>query len=190
MENVLCLLLGLCLGAIAAYLSGYSRKKGENLATKEDIKELTAQTAVLTQTAKEIEATISDKMWDRQKRWELKRDQIFLVAQKSTAIRETLINLHGEFRRFDGYTLGRWRERMDAANLALDDLESAGLMAGLVCSSKLYDAVYSFVELARNIIVDMLKGNLRPLVDQLGEFATQYAAMHRTLREELAVAEE
>jgi hypothetical protein len=56
MENVLSLLTGLFIRAIGTYFSGYSKKKGENLATKEDIHDLTAQTALLTKTAKEIEA--------------------------------------------------------------------------------------------------------------------------------------
>jgi hypothetical protein len=35
---------------------GYLKEKGKNLATKEDIEDLAAQTALLTQTAKDIEA--------------------------------------------------------------------------------------------------------------------------------------
>ena len=41
------------------FLPSYMREKGKNLATKEDIQELARQTAVLTQTTKEIEARIS-----------------------------------------------------------------------------------------------------------------------------------
>lgn len=66
------------LGGIAAFLLGivfrpffnsYSAKKGENLATKEDI-------AQLTKIAEGIKAKISDEYWDRQKQWELRRDVV------------------------------------------------------------------------------------------------------------------
>jgi hypothetical protein len=41
-----------------SFLPSYMKKKGENLATKGDIQDLAAQTALLTQTAKEIETKI------------------------------------------------------------------------------------------------------------------------------------
>jgi len=45
-------------------------------------------------------------------------------------------------------------------------------------------AVFSFVAVARNIIVDMLQGNLRALEDQFGAFTTEYALI-TAMREEL-----
>src|ERR1700688_645275 len=54
---------------LGSFLPGYMKKKGENLATHEDIKLLTDQVAAVTTTAKEIEAKISSEVWDRQKRW-------------------------------------------------------------------------------------------------------------------------
>ena len=69
-----------------AYLGAYLKRKGENLATKEDIGELT-------KTTEEIKAKISDDVWDRQKQWELKRDVVF------DAIR-VLADLDGAINRF------------------------------------------------------------------------------------------
>ena len=59
----------LCAG-FGAYLGSYLKKKGENLATKEDIEELTRRT-------KEIEAKIDDQVWNRQRHWEMKRDALY-----------------------------------------------------------------------------------------------------------------
>lgn len=61
--------LSLVGGWLGAYLGSYLKKKGENLATHEDIDKLVDQVRAVTQTTKEIEAKISNEVWDRQKRW-------------------------------------------------------------------------------------------------------------------------
>jgi len=69
--------LSLAGGWAGAYFGGYLTKKGENLATHEDIDKLVDQVRAVKQTTREIEAKISDEVWDRQKRWELKREVLF-----------------------------------------------------------------------------------------------------------------
>jgi hypothetical protein len=76
-------------------LSAYSTKKGENLATKEDI-------AQLTQIAEGIKAKISEDVWDRQKQWELRRDVVLdsvrALADLDGAVREFSVawtDIHG-----------------------------------------------------------------------------------------------
>jgi hypothetical protein len=54
---------------IRPFFGAYANKKGENLATKEDI-------AQLTKIAEGIRAEISDKVWDRQKQWEMKKEAV------------------------------------------------------------------------------------------------------------------
>jgi hypothetical protein len=49
-----------------AYLGSYLKKKGENLASHEDIAKLVDQVSAVTTTTKQIEATISSEMWQRQ----------------------------------------------------------------------------------------------------------------------------
>lgn len=58
--------LSLVGGWCGAHIGAYLKKKGENLATHEDIDKLVDQVRAVTQTTKEIEAKISDEMWDRQ----------------------------------------------------------------------------------------------------------------------------
>ncbi len=75
--NVLNLLVGLnsvilvfvVVNVFKPFIGSYAAKKGENLATKQDI-------AQLTKIAEGIRAEISDKVWDRQKQWELRRDVV------------------------------------------------------------------------------------------------------------------
>jgi hypothetical protein len=79
-------------GVFIGYLAGYLRKKGENLATHEDIDKLVEQVRVITTTTKEIEAKISTDVWNRQKRWEMKREVLFLAAKRLAALDDALID--------------------------------------------------------------------------------------------------
>jgi hypothetical protein len=78
MEKYIYLPLTTLLSAfVGSYLAGYLKKKGESLATHEDFQAVLAELQETTRATKQIEAKISDEMWDRQKRWEL-RKEIFL----------------------------------------------------------------------------------------------------------------
>jgi hypothetical protein len=69
--NLVCFFLGgLIVYVFKPFFGSYSAKKGENLATKEDI-------AQITKSQEEIKAQISDNVWDRQEQWKLKRDLVF-----------------------------------------------------------------------------------------------------------------
>jgi hypothetical protein len=81
------ILIFLVVNVFKPFIGSYAAKKGENLATKEDI-------AQLTKIAEEIKAEISDKVWDRQKQWELKRDVVFEVMQALGELEDSLISLH------------------------------------------------------------------------------------------------
>jgi hypothetical protein len=80
-------------GGAGAYLGSYLKKKGENLATHEDIDELVDQVRAVTTTTKEIEAKISNQVWDRQKQWELKREVLFDAARRLPEIDSALLGL-------------------------------------------------------------------------------------------------
>jgi hypothetical protein len=56
------ILIVLVANVFKPFIGSYAARKGENLATKEDI-------AQLTKIAEGIRAEISDKVWDRQKQW-------------------------------------------------------------------------------------------------------------------------
>lgn len=56
--------------------------KGENLATHEDIAKLNNQMRTLTTTAETIKDEISDAVWNRQRRADLKREVLFEAAKR------------------------------------------------------------------------------------------------------------
>ena len=76
-----------------AWFGAYLKKKGENFATHEDIDKLVDQVQAVTAATKEIEAKISGEMWDRQKRWELKRDVLFEATRRLADVEDGLLSL-------------------------------------------------------------------------------------------------
>ena len=69
-NGLLTLVIGALTLSFRSFTSSYSSEKGKNLATKEDVAELT-------KTIKEVEAKISNDVWNRQKQWELKKEVCF-----------------------------------------------------------------------------------------------------------------
>jgi Flp pilus assembly protein CpaB len=57
-----------------AFFKAYGAKKGENLATKEDLKDVLVQVKEVTATIEEIKRDISERTWSKQRHWDLKRD--------------------------------------------------------------------------------------------------------------------
>ncbi len=86
---------------VGSYLSGYLKKKGENLATHEDIDKLVHEVATVTQTTKEIEAKISDEVWNRQKRWEIKKDAVVELLRALSDMTEALVHLDSTYKARD-----------------------------------------------------------------------------------------
>jgi hypothetical protein len=91
MEKLGWILLVALTSWLGSFIGSYSKKKGENLATKEDFRELKAQTAELRQATKEIESKIEDQVWDRQRQWELKRDAVLGVIQSLSDSEDALM---------------------------------------------------------------------------------------------------
>src|SRR5579864_671592 len=63
----------------------YWVERGKNAATKDDIEELTRLT-------KQIEAEISTGVWDKQKRWDMKREVLFDAARRLSELDDALLS--------------------------------------------------------------------------------------------------
>jgi hypothetical protein len=67
-------LMSLIAAGAGAYFGSYFKKKGENLATREDIEAITTK-------QEEIKDLISNRAWDRQRLWEMKHDALLGAIQ-------------------------------------------------------------------------------------------------------------
>jgi len=151
----------LIFAGIGSYIGSYLKKKGENLATHEDLGKLVEQVATVTQTTKSIEAKISDDAWNRQKRWELKREVLFEAAKRLAEVDDTLIELFSigqlakdknvkEFSAEQNETHNRWCK----ASRALDETI---LLAGIVCDTETQIAFKNFRSVGNGLIVKLFE---------------------------------
>jgi hypothetical protein len=152
MESLIILALTTLASAfVGSYLGGYLKRKGENLATHEDIDKLTDQVAAVTKTAKEIEAKISSDMWNRQKRWELKREVLFDSAKRITEVEDALHTLDSvlqvEIDRqhvIDADLEQQWaKNRLRFLNAATA-LDETRLLVAIVCAKQTKEAFDAF----------------------------------------------
>jgi hypothetical protein len=94
MENLLALGLTTLVSAfVGSYLAGYLKKKGENLATHEDIDKLVDQVRAVTTATKEIEERIESSVWSKQRHWEMRRDALFASVQALDRTKAAFIEL-------------------------------------------------------------------------------------------------
>ncbi len=92
-EMPISLLFTFVAAGAGAYVGSYLKKKGENLATREDIDGLVQQVSAVTKATKAIEAQISDDVWNRQRKWELKKESVFEAVKELAGAQEALTAL-------------------------------------------------------------------------------------------------
>jgi hypothetical protein len=112
--------LSLITAGAGAYIGSYLKKRAENLATKDDFNDLKAQTAALTQTAKQIEAKISDEVWASQRQFEMKQDGAFKALKAYHRFRDAcgaFVSAEEKYRKADSESAAEklGDERVNAA---------------------------------------------------------------------------
>jgi hypothetical protein len=136
-----------CAG-MGAYLGSYLKKKGENLATHEDMNKIVALIEATTEATKAIEARISHEVWDRQRQWEIKREVLLtiidLIAESRTGMeRVATLNkvatarVAGDRERFaemESEIINDWVK-------FVANWDSVRMRAALVCESRLVEAI-------------------------------------------------
>jgi hypothetical protein len=90
-EWALSSIVGALFGSFLA--GGYLKRKGENLATHEDIDKLVDQVRAVTTATKEIEEKIDSTVWAKQRHWEMKRDALFVAVQALDRTKAAFVDL-------------------------------------------------------------------------------------------------
>lgn len=184
-------LLSLVGAGVGSFLGAYLKKKGENLATHEDINKLVEQVSAVTQATKEIESKISDEVWGRQRQWEMKRDALFALAEAKSAVENALIHLNTVFG--SGPTQAATessKEALQAWAQADAAFDAALTRVSLVCGQELNRQLQSFdlfiKTAARDIGArDSSDGSVFP--KRVPEFVQERVALNAAIRKELGV---
>jgi hypothetical protein len=182
MEKMIEWSLSSFLGALfsAFVVNGYLKKKGENLATHEDIDKLVDQVCAVTTATKEIETMISDKAWGRQKQWEMKRDALVTALQALERADDALMEMalaFGNASKADpenevALRQMKW-EKTSAWQSAIGDLDDKRVMVNLVCTKAGVQALRVAAKGMRTDASRLFKGQISTY-DEIGEVTQRH----------------
>ena len=166
MEKYIYLALTSLLSAfVGSYLAGYLKKKGEDIAIKENFNDLKVQTAELRRTTKGIEEAIDSQMWSSQRLWELRRDTLLatmIALRKAHSAVDSLYSAYGEDMKVKDT---QWKDRIldetKHCSGVLADYDEKRFAASLVCSKVVSSALTSPAEVMRICIIRAANGDFK-----------------------------
>lgn len=195
MEELLKVGMVAVFAGVGAYFGTYLKRKGENRAIREDLDTLVDQVRAVTTTTKEIEAKISNDMWGRQKRWELKREVLFEAVRSLARVQNALLSFHSVFltrrdqQSNDPVWLGAVTELITEASTewlrVSREFEEATLLIGIVCGGEARDAGESLRGLMNRIASELSKGDPEAYSKSIPEMTRNSLVFRVAIRKEL-----
>lgn len=177
-------------GWIGFYLGAYLKRKGENLATHEDIDKLVDQVRAVTQTTKEIEAKISSDVWTRQKQWEMKREVLFDAAKRFVELDDGLTSLD-VLLHMDNPDGEEWAEHRYKATSGWRDtmkrFDETKVLIGVVCSKETIAEVESLSLFVSKLGAKLAKKDAQIYEQSSKDLATRLLKARFAIRKELGV---
>jgi hypothetical protein len=179
---------------VGSFLGSYLKRKGENLATHEDIGRLVDQVSAVTQATKGIEAKISDEVWNRQRQWEMKRDALLALAKAERAAGQALTRLDASFTVAKGFPVGHrdadeaTTEATKAWLTASSALDEAMLQVSLVCEAGMGPRCDSLINLLRTTAMQISEGKT-DLSQRREALDKEKTALFKAVRKELLLNE-
>lgn len=145
----------------------------------------------VTSTTEEIKAKISNDVWDRQRRWEMKRDILFETGRKISADYSAFGNALGFFNQEIAAKMEKSALDQKKVEVMTDfhkaSLEVDGMFAlvGVVCAQDVVGKIFSFSQDVRTTML-AIRGADRESDDAIfARLGPKYAEVVRTLRREL-----
>jgi hypothetical protein len=189
--NVLNLLVGLnsviliflVVNVFKPFFGSYAAKKGENLATKEDI-------AHLTKIAEGIKAEISDKVWDRQRQWEMRRDAAFGVIQVLGQLDNALLELYAACCIPDfgnNFTNNNRLEKQANWNTLAATFDGKRFLADAFISKAFSKSLIDCSFEMQKVAKELMLGNLEPYLATQEKRLDQVDTVYATVRKELGL---
>jgi hypothetical protein len=190
MEAILVGVFSLIGGGGGAFLGAYLKKKGENLATREDLDKLVEQVRVVTQTTKEIEAKISSDVWTQQKHWEMKRDVLFDAAKIIVELDDCLVTLDS-LRNMDDPDGEKWVEHKHKAitgfREALRKLDETKVLITVVCSKETIMEFEGFGNYVHEFGRQLVNGETKKYRESRPEISGRMVRIRFVIRKELGI---
>jgi hypothetical protein len=179
---------------VGSYLAGYLKKKAENLATHEDIDKLVKQVAAVTTTTKEIEAKITNDVWDRQKRWELKREVLFEATKRVSEIDDALqmfdtvlqVEIEGQNKEDLDFADERIKYQLKWRNAAVA-FDETRLFVAVVCGHEAKEAFDALGRVTDVIAAGISKKDQGIYAKSQAELSKTLSSVRATIRKELGI---
>ncbi len=188
--------LGVLAAALAGYLAGYAKKKGENRALKEDLNLLVKQVEAVTTTTKQIEAKISNEVWDRQKQWELKREVLFGAVAGISEIEDAMVSYdsflqveHRESKADDRTWLEKKTEELVRLGKATTSVDETKLLVGIVCGKETRGAFTNYRTITNEIVGRLIKGDIGAYKTLQADRLKRHIDVEVAVRKELGIIE-
>lgn len=172
-----------------AYLGAYLRQKAQNFARKENLEDLVSEVKRVTKTTEDIRHEISHEYWNRQRKWELRRDAFLCIAGAIADVANVIAVIygymeHGAGPRQSAEKVGelltvRW---LDATH-KYDEAQALALVA---CEQNTCDALYTLREVFTRC-VGGLKAGAIPSPELYRELEASYRVALSAVRAELGV---
>jgi len=102
---------------------------------------LTEKVLAVTTTTEQIKTEISDAAWNRQKRWELKREVLFEAAKRVAEVGEAAVAFNNE----------KWSR-------AIVGFDEATILVGITCGRQTWDALENFRLTANKMLLGIPSG--------------------------------
>ena len=150
-------------------LGEYVKKRAESLATRKDI-------GALTKEVEGIKAEISKGEWNRQKRWELKREVLLEATERLAEVIEAL-------RLLSVSNPDRVTERLQAWHRTSLDLAKPQERVAIVCGKETYDCLHAFRLLGNEMALKLEVGKRLTFE----ELEARVSAARAAIRKELGI---
>lgn len=181
-----------------AFLGSYLKKKGENLATHEDVDKLVDQMKAVTQATKEIENKISSDLWDRQKRWELKREVIFDTSKAMMEMNNLLFQIGVILRvvtpkdnaPLDSNGARLIEEKIRPFLDLLNRFDGLRLLIAIVCDADTVIKIEAVSNLARDVISKIGNGNHGAYHASVPDLQFRINQVQHAFRKELGIPQD
>jgi hypothetical protein len=202
MEHLLLLAVTFVVAGAGAYLGSYLKRKGENLATREDVDKLLIQLSAVTQVTKVIEAKISNDVWERQRKWDIRRDALFEGIRSLGAVEDALDVLACTYVGMYSWKEGSPSADKETARLAWTnrqveaieryqkaklDFEQARMLSSLVSSQAVSDRFDDFASLIARTADDIMSGRNSEPTKLLPKTSLGGKRLVEAIREELGL---
>jgi DNA helicase IV len=149
-----------CSGAGRFWVRIYERR-ARTWPRHEDIDKLVDQVRAVTKATKEIEAKISDEAWDRQKRFEIRKEVLFDAVKRLSEAENALLSLAMVFKaqreKGQAVTGEAVSVRLDRWLQASEALDETRLLVGIVCGVETRKAFEEFGSLVGNVASNLAK---------------------------------